>query len=312
MVRQLLRNRMAGLVGVVAISFSAIFVRLAAQPPITAAFFRLAYALPFLGLLSYLWRRGGPRPFRLRAMAFAAGVALSFDLYLWHRSIELIGAGLATVVANTQVPLVGLAAWLLHRERPHVRALWAVPAIFAGVALISGLGRADAYGSDPIKGTLLGVVTALSYTAFLLLIREANRSGSHPVTALFEATLGAALGATLIGIADGHLILRPSWPAHGWLLALALGCHVFGWILISTALKRLPALETSVMLMLQPMLTMLWASPIFGEWLSPTQWAGAAMVLGGVAYLSIRGAVETHGAAKPIPAPDTAGMLEAD
>lgn len=300
MVRQLLRNRFAGLVGVLAISFSAIFVRLAAQPPITAAFFRLAYALPVLGVLGFLWRRGGPRPLRLRAMAFAAGLALSCDLYLWHHSIELIGAGLATVVANTQVPLVGLAAWLLHRERPHVRALWAVPVIFAGVTLISGLGRADAYGADPVTGTILGVVTALSYTAFLLLIRAANRGGAHPVTALFEATLGAALGTGLIGAVDGHLLLRPTWPAHGWLLALALGCHVFGWILISTALKRLPALETSVMLMLQPMLTMLWASPIFGEWLSTTQWAGAALVLGGVAYLSIRGAVVAGAPAKEV------------
>jgi len=294
MVKRILGNRLAGLAGVVAISFSAVFVRLAEQTPITAAFFRVAYALPVLGLLTFLLRGGAARPLAARAMAFGAGLALSLDLYLWHQAIEKIGAGLATILANTQVPLVGIAAWLLHRERPHARTFLAIPVLFLGVALISGLGRPDSYGEDPVAGSILGVVTAFTYSTFLLLIRAGNRGASHPVAALFEATVGAAAGTLLIGALDGGLSFRPAWPSHGWLLALGLVCHVLGWILISTALTRLPALETSVMLMLQPMLTMLWASPIFGEWLSPTQWTGALLVLGGVAYLSLRGAVQAR------------------
>ena len=64
-----------------------------------------------------------------------------------------------------------------------------------------------------------------------------------------------------------------------------------GWLLIAIVLPRLAALETSVILLTQPLLTVLWASLIFVERLSKVQWIGVALVLGGVGLLSIRGSV---------------------
>ncbi len=284
--------RIAALAGIVLISFSAIFFRLAGRTPITAAFFRMAYAVPVLFVLARLLGGRTPRASRFTWLAFAAGGALSFDLYLWHQAIEKIGAGLATIVANIQVPLVGLGAWFLHRERPHVRAFFAIPVVFAGVALISGLALPGAYGVDPVGGSLLGAAAGIAYSAFLLAFRASGRGGAHPVVPLFEATLAAATCCLLIGLVDGGLDLRPSWPSHGWLLALSLGCSVVGWSLISYSITRLAALETSVLLMLQPVLTMVWAIPIFGEWVSAVQWTGVALVLGGVGYLSLRGSMK--------------------
>ena len=51
-----------GLLGVLSISFSAVFVRLAAVSPVTATFFRAAYALPVLAVVWSLRRRGDARP----------------------------------------------------------------------------------------------------------------------------------------------------------------------------------------------------------------------------------------------------------
>lgn len=294
--------RLAALAGVVIISFSAILVRQAGVAPITAAFFRTAYAAPALLLLALLLRRPGPRLMRLRWLAFGAGAALACDLYMWHQAIVKIGAGLATVVANVQVPFVGLAAWLIYRERPHARAFVAVPLVFLGVILISGLRTSGAYGLDPVGGTFLGVGAGVIYAAFLLMFRASGKDGAHPAVPLCEATLAAAVTSFVIGQFDGSLDLAITWPAHGWLLTLSLGCSVLGWILITHAITRLPALETSVMLMLQPMLTMLWAAPLFGEWISALQWTGVALVMGGVGYLSIRGAVSAEqGEAAPSP-----------
>jgi drug/metabolite transporter (DMT)-like permease len=86
--------------------------------------------------------------------------------------------------------------------------------------------------------------------------------------------------------------LNPTWPAHGWLLALAVGSQVIGWLLIAIALPRLAALETSVLLLLQPALTVLWARLIFAELLSNLQWLGVLLVLGGIGVVSMRGIVE--------------------
>src|ERR687896_534088 len=129
-----------GTAGALWIAFSAIFVRLSEASPSTAAVFRCLYALPFLGLLAaYERRRYGPRAWGQRALAVGAGALLAGDLLFWHHSIEAVGAGLATVLANTQVVFVGLLAWAILHERPAGSALAAIPLAGAGVVLISGV-----------------------------------------------------------------------------------------------------------------------------------------------------------------------------
>ena len=272
----------AAIVGVLLISFSAVFVRLAAVSPDTSAFFRSLYALPVLLLL---WLALGRRrqSSRLMALAFLSGVFLGLDLAVWHRAIEWIGAGLATVLANTQVIFVGLAAWALQGERPSRPTLGAVPIAFAGMAMVSGLGRDDAYGENPLLGALFGLLAGITYAGFLLLFRRSSRDEATPYGPLLLATLGTAAVTGAIGAASGGLDLAWSWPAHGWLVAMALGSQVIGWLLIAYALPRLPALETSILLLLQPMATVLWASLLFGEDLSVIQWSGVVLVLTGVA-----------------------------
>ena len=79
-----------------------------------------------VGVLPLLLRRTGPlaagagseRDGRRRRLAYAAGVLFAIDLVAWHYSIEYIGAGLATVLGNLQVVLVGLTAWVVLSERP--------------------------------------------------------------------------------------------------------------------------------------------------------------------------------------------------
>ena len=278
--------------GILIISFSAIFVRLAGVSPATAAFFRAAYAAPVLVALWLIGRRRDHRDGRARLQAAAAGVVLAVDLTFWHVAIADIGAGLATVIANVQVLIVGLVAWLLYRERPTRAAFALVPLVLAGVTLISGLGRADAYGAHPARGVAFGVLAGASYACFLLVFRAAGRSSASPAGPLSDATLGTVAGALVIGpLFNPHFSLAVTWPAHGWLVALALAPQVTGWLFITAALPRLPALETSVLLLGQPMLTVFWAFLIFGERLSALQWAGAALVLGGVGLLSARGSV---------------------
>ena len=290
--------RLLAVAGIIGISFSAVFVRLAEVSPATAAFFRAAYALPPLFLLWAMTRGGDHRPASTRWMAAGSGLFLALDLTVWHRSIELIGAGLATVLANTQIVFVGLIAWAIHRERPTVLAFATIPVVFGGVVLISGLGRADAYGDDPLAGAALGVVTGMAYTGFLLVFRASNRGLAPPAGPLLDATAGTAIGSLVAGVLfDRQFSLAFVWPEHGWLLALALTAQVAGWLLIAAALPRLPALETSVLLLIQPTATVVWGLIIFSEQLSAVQWLGAALLLGGVAALTLRGSVERPGPA---------------
>lgn len=294
-------TRLVAVGGVIGISFSAIFVRLANVAPTTAAFFRTVYAVPVLLVIWWALRRRDPRSAPMRWMAFGSGILLAVDLVLWHQSIAWLGAGLAAVVANIQVVFVGAAAWILYQERPTRLAFLIVPLAFVGVALISGLGRGDAYGARPGAGTAAAVAAGATYAGFLLIFRASNRGLAPPYGPLLDATLGAAAASLVIGILDPNFQLAPVWPAHGWLLGLAVAVQVGGWLLIATALPRLPALETSVLLLLQPMLTVVWAVLIFSELLSAIQWLGVALVLSGIAALSLRGSVQRPAAAPAKP-----------
>ena len=294
-------TRLAALLGVLSISFSAIFVRLADVSPTTAAFFRAAYAIPVLFLLWRLVHGQDYRSNESRAAAFASGLFLAMDLASWHQSIGLIGAGLATVLANVQVVFVGVVAWAIYRERPTGLALFTIPAVFGGVALMSGLGRPDAYGDDPLRGVVFGLLSAVAYALFLLVFRASNRGLAPSAGPLLDATVGTAVGSLFLGLFDPGFDLGISWPAHGWLLALALVVQTGGWLFIAAALPRLPALETSVMLLFQPMATVLWGTLIFAEQLSVLQWAGVALVLGGVGALTLRGSVKPPVAAPSEP-----------
>ena len=77
-------------------------------------------------------------------------------------------------------------------------------------------------------------------------------------------------------------------------LLLALVSQVVGWLLIATALPRLPMLETSVMLLGQPVLAVIWGVLFFAETLSPLQWVGAVVVLAGVAAMTTRTRLTTN------------------
>ena len=104
----------AALIGASGIAFSGIIYVKADVSPETGAFFRCLYAIPPLWVLVRLEDRAlGKRDRRQRAFAWLAGAFLAVDLLFWHHAIEAVGAGLATVLANTQVVLVGLVAWAL-------------------------------------------------------------------------------------------------------------------------------------------------------------------------------------------------------
>jgi drug/metabolite transporter (DMT)-like permease len=275
--------------GALTIAFSAILVRKANVAPVTAAVFRCGYAVPVLAVLAWIERRRyGARSWREVKLSIWAGAFFAADLICWHYAIRDVGAGLATVLGNLQVVLVGLVAWLTLGERPERRVVMAIPIALVGIVLISGVVGGGAYGSDPLRGVLFGVATGLTYAAFILILRQSGRDLRRPVGPLFEATAAATVFALLAGLVIGDLDLAPSWPAHGWLLLLALSSQVVGWLLISVSLPRLPAALTSVLLTVQPVGSVILGVILLSEAPSFLQLVGVACIFSGVIVATAR------------------------
>jgi drug/metabolite transporter (DMT)-like permease len=295
------RPGLAAVAGALCIAFSGILVRLADASPDTAAVSRCLYAVPVLAVLAVRERRRyGPRTRRERWLAMAAGVLFALDLAFWHRSIEAVGAGLATVLGNLQIVFVALVAWAALGERPSSVLLAAIPVALAGVVLISGVLEEGAFGRDPLAGVLFGVLTALAYTGFILVLRRGNQDLRRPAGPLLGATATSAVVGAAIGWGFGTLDLTPGWPSQGWLIVLALTAQVIGWLLISVSLPRLPAAVTSVLLTIQPVGAVLLAMAILDEAPTALQLLGVALVLAGVVVV---------GLSRRRPAPETVPEL---
>lgn len=288
------RAVLVALAGAGSIATSATLVRLADVEPATAAAFRCLYALPILLVFAIRERaRIGPPSWRERRAALGAGVFFAVDLVLWHHAINYVGAGIATVLGNLQVVFVTVAAWFLLGERPSARFAAALPVVLTGVVLITGVFEEGAYGADPIRGAIFGVGTSLAYAFSLLLLRAGAGKSRRGSSALLDMTMAAAVGSALLGPVAGGFDPLPWWPAHGWLIVLAVVVQVLGWMLITYALPRLPAALAALLLLFQPVGAMVLSAAVLAERPSALQVGGCGLVLAGVVLAAQRRARST-------------------
>jgi drug/metabolite transporter (DMT)-like permease len=235
------------------------------------------------------YRRFGRLPARTIRLAMLAGVFFAGDLLFWHHAIEAVGAGLATVLANLQVLVVGVVAWLAFGERPSRSTFVAMPVVLGGVALISGAIGGGAYGANPGLGVVLGLATALCYGGYLLLIRRGGRDLRRPAGPVAIATVSTAVVAAVVGTVMGDLDPTPALASLAWLALLGLTSQSLGYLLISLSLPRLPAVLTSIILLAQPVMTVGLSIVLLGEAPSPAQMLGVALVIGGIAIATLGG-----------------------
>ena len=277
------------MVGAVLISFAPVLVNVARVGPTPAAFYRmffsgLALAMVVLVRRSRWW--AGPRHLWF---AVAAGAALALDLAVWHRSIALIGPGLATILANFQVFFLAAFGVLMLHEQPSTRLKVAVPLAVVGLVLIFGLD----WGSLEAGyrwGIVLGLLTALCYASYLLTLRKAQAEvgeldavSTMAVLCLISATL--LVGAVWL---EGETFRIPDGETFGVLLAYALVPQVAGWLLISTALPKVQASRAGLILLLQPALAFVWDLLFFGRPTKAVELLGAMITLGAI-YLGLTG-----------------------
>tara|TARA_B100001123_G_scaffold239900_1_gene268402 strand:- start:15 stop:920 length:906 start_codon:yes stop_codon:yes gene_type:complete len=287
------------LVGALAISFAPILYTVSNLNPLSGAFFRMLYALPFLALIIWFRAVDDNRSFNTRLIAFAAGLVFALDFVSYHSSTDWIGAGISTLIGNSQVIIVTLMSWWLFGERPNLSILIALPVVVVGLLLISGMWDDEPYGSYPVRGVIAGISAAVFYSSFLIIYRFANRELAPTANLQFDATSGCVLGLLVLSILPLQSLhiqpidFQPTWPNHGWILTLAIVGQVLGWLAISYSLPRLPAAYTSFILLLQPVLTIVWGVILLSELPSVQQFLGMILILSSIIGVTVYGSVDS-------------------
>ncbi len=283
--------RLGAALGALAISQSSPLAKLSGASPAVVTLFRGLFALPLLALLA---RREGHAPSRRdRSLALLAGALFALDLQCFHISIPLLGVALATVVPNAQVFIVGLFA-ALSGERTPGRAFAAIPFALLGLLMLArvvdpfgdsviGSGVVAA-GSDPALGVLWALGAATFYGLYLVITRRISTASSAvgPFTMLRDSAIGMIGTSFVLALLTGSLLPPDLGPGLGWLLLLALMSQVLGYPLINASIPHLPSVVGSVLLFVQPLMTLVAGVVIFGEIPTPGQFVGALVLFGGV------------------------------
>ncbi len=255
--------------GALCISFAAPLVKAIELGPSAIGAYRTGIAAFILCFVSILHPSSRPHlePGWPRAVAWSvlSGVAFGLDLFIWHRSIVLTGAGLATLLANTQVFWVAIVSAVFLSERLTLRFLICSLGAVVGVALLTVPGLIGATLSP--TGTAFGLVAAMFYALYILTLRASQQ---HPsaLPLVPNLALSSAAGAIVLiaGAAlTGEPMALPDGPTFGLLVALAGVVHIGGWLFISKAMPHLPARISSLIILLQPVLATLWGVLLFAE-----------------------------------------------
>ena len=288
------RERALGamLLGAALIGTNAMMVRFTGMAPTASAFWRMAFSAVFL--LGLVAASGQWRAMSWRAWGWSLLPALAFatDLWSWHRSILLVGPGLATLLGNAQVFFMALAGALLFGERLGPRFIAGLGLAFAGLWLLLGKDW-GAQGPGYHLGVWLGLVTGVCYALYNISLRAAQRL-AHADGAGIAQVLGIAAvwTAVLLGIAGAAEGVSFAIPTpHAWvaLLTLALVGHCLSWILISGAMRTLPVALVGLLLLLQPVVAFLLDVGLLGRHTSGREWAGVAVSLAGIFVAGLRG-----------------------
>ena len=284
-----LRLALALCAAIVAISFAAIFIRLAQAehvPALAIAVWRLVFAS--LVMLPYAWatRRDEIRslPPRELALAAASGVFLGLHFATWISSLDYTSVASSVVLVTTGPVFVGLGSWLLLGERPGPKLAAGILIAAAGSIAVSwgDLGR----GQSHLLGDLLALSGAVMIAGYFMIGRRLRaRRSLVTYTALVYSA--AALALLALALCGRQPLFGFTMPAYGWMLLMALVPQLIGHSALNWALRHLSATYVAIVTLAEPIGSSVLAYVILREAVGASTALGGAVILTGI-YIASR------------------------
>lgn len=245
--------------GAFCISFAAFFVKGASIDSSAVAFYRLFFGMIALFALAVVQkvRLLPSRPVLL--LLAMAGLFFAGDLVLWHKSILLIGPGIATILANFEVILLAIYGVLFLREKMSVPQKFSIPLALLGLAMLLGL-HESVIPDGIIFGTGIGIGSAVFYAAYILTLRRSQmvETKISPVASIAWVSLIACVVVGVFCLGNNVSLAIPDMKTLGILAALGVFCQSLGWVLLSRGLPLLPPFRAGLIMLTQPALAFVW------------------------------------------------------
>ena len=248
-------------------------VRLADVGPVSAGFWRLALAVPFLALVGWRQHQGRPFPgWTMIVLVALGGLFFAADLAAWHAGILRTKLANATLFGNFASFLFTIYGFVLLRRLPRPVQLLALLLAMIGTILL--LGSSYELSGANLAGDLLALLAGLFYTFYLIAVDRA-RQAMQPWPVLAVATAAGALPILLFALALGEPVIP-----HDWLpvIALSISSQLIGQGLLVYAMGYVSPVVVGLCFLTQPIAAAAIGWGAFGERLSTGDGIGAVLV----------------------------------
>ncbi|MGZ3767195.1 MAG: DMT family transporter, partial [Mucilaginibacter sp.] len=267
------------IIGIICISFSPIFVKLAVASPVTSGFYRIFIA--WLVLVPYcIYKRNLKIGYHELLIAVIGGVVFGADIAIWNLSLIKISATISTLVANLAPLWVGLLSYLVLRKKSG--ALFWIGTWVAILGMVILVGYQHILHLEFNIGLVYALTASLLYAIYIMITKGILRK-VNTITFMFYSMLGASVFLLLICKYEGNELLHFSTSTWLCLLGMGLICQLVGWITINYSLNYLEATKVSIALLSQTVLAAFWAMVFLNERLEFKEIAGSIVVLAGIA-----------------------------
>lgn len=244
---------------------------------------RFIGAVVIVGAAILIGRRGPL--FSRRPLVYLQALFFAASAYLFMLAVDMLTAGLATVIFYTYPAVVAvLAAAVLH-ERITPISLVALVLAMTGVFLISGVVTVDEITLSP-EGIAVAVAACISFAIYTV-IGQKTVSNEGRLTSTF--TMSAVTAVLAIAVFPGEaasLVTLDAWQlALGF--AIALLCTALPIPMLLAAIKRVGAAKASLVSILETPFSLLLAFIALGETLTPLEGAGAVLVVASIIVTTV-------------------------
>jgi DME family drug/metabolite transporter len=215
------------------------------------------------------------------------GVAYAACLTLFVLANRLTTAANAIYLQSTAPLYLAILAPLMLREPTRRQDLAFMAAVGLGLALFFvGADQPVESAPDPLRGNLLALGSGLAWAFAVCGLRWLSSAGAGRGSAAVAVVAGnviASLGALPFALPLGRHDLS-DWALVGYLGVFQIA---LAYVLVTKALETIPALEASLILLIEPVLNPVWAWVFQGE--RPGAWAlvGGGVILGATAVRSV-------------------------
>jgi len=268
-------------VGVAAVSFAAVFIRLADAPPMVIATYRMAIAaIVLLPVASIKSMRGLKRLSKRDIfLILLSSISLALHFGLWITSLEYTSIASSVVLVTSHPAFVAVLSYFLWGERLGKLTIGGIAVALVGVIVINYGGFA--FGSQAVLGNLLALAAGFVVAAYLIIggqLRERIDLLSY-LALIYTGAAVILLAATLI---MGYSLFGYSPGTYLMMVLLALVPQLIGHSFLNLAVRLVPVTLVSVAILGEPVGATLLGGLILGELPTANEIIGGLLILGGI------------------------------